>query len=196
MSNRFGRVLALLMLILLGACSMRAALDAMTSPEDRAYAQRMVESLRNGDEAWLRAQFRPDLWALSGKQVGEAERFYPTGPATTDLVSFETSTRTANGRTEANKSFTLVTHGGGRWTVTNFRTFSEGGPPQVVQWSVTPHSAPPPELTAMETFDRIVPWLQAGLIVGVLLVGGLIFWLVRRSRRKHGLLEGQGSRTS
>ena len=178
------RGLFLSLVLLLGACSMRSALNTLTSPEDRAFAEQMVEHLRRGDEAWLRQQFRPDLWEQSVKQLGEARGLYPTVPGTTEIIGFNVSTRIANGRTERDRQFTLVTHGGGRWTVTTFRTLSSGGPDQVVAWNVTPHSSEPTELAVINAWDRMVPWLWAlGLLV-LAGIGALVFWLVRRSQRK------------
>lgn len=189
------RQLMLIFLMLLGACSMRSAIESLTSPEDRAFAQEMVNRLRSGDQAWLQQHFRADLWEQSGKQLGEVPSLYPTGEAETELIGFNISTNMTGGQTVRNREFTLVTHGGGRWTVTTFRTYSEGGPDQVVQWRVTPHTSPPPELTMIQTWDAMVPWIWAGTIIVLGAVALLIFWLVRRSRRRHDPLMGQGSGT-
>lgn len=179
-----GRALLLVVLALLGACTMRSALDTLTSPQDRALAQEMVEHLRRGDAAWLQSRFQPDLWVQSGKQIQQAPALFPEVPGTTELVSFNVSSSRSGGATERTKEFTLVTHGGDRWTVTRFRTFSTGGPDQVVQWSVTPHTSPPPELTLLKTWDAAVPWIWAGLAVLLLSVGVLVVWLVRRSGKR------------
>lgn len=184
------RHLFLVMLLLLGACSMRGAIDALTSEEDRAFAQEMVSRLRSGDQAWLQQRFAPELWMQSGKQLGQVPSLFPGGTGTTELIGFNISTNMSGGRTERNKQFTLVTHGGGRWTVTSFRTFSTGGPDQVVQWSVVPHSAPPPELAMIEGWDKAVPWVWAGLLVTLAAVIALIAWLVRRSRQRRDPLAG------
>jgi hypothetical protein len=181
---RWGRSFFLLLTVLLAACTMRSAINTMTSEEDRAFAQAMVDNLRSGNAAWLQQHFRPDLWQDSAKQMAQVPAMFPGDRGTTEIVNFGVSTNMTNGVTERNKEFALVTEGGERWTVTRFRTFSSGGPDQVVQWSVVPHTSPPPELAVMETWDRIVPWIWAGLLIFVALVGGLIFWLVRRSRRK------------
>ncbi|MGZ8287539.1 MAG: hypothetical protein ACXWUQ_18195 [Allosphingosinicella sp.] len=178
------RVLITLLCLLISACSMRSAIDAMSSPEDRAFAQEMVVKLRSGDQAWLQQQFSPELWEESGKQLAQVPAMYPEMPGETELVGFNISTSNVNGRRERDRQFTLVTHGGGRWTVTTFRTFASGGPDRVVQWSVVPHNSPPPELTTLDTMESVLPWFWGGLIFALLLVGGLIFWLVRRSRRR------------
>lgn len=185
------RCLVLLVLLLVAACSMRGAIDAFTSEEDRAFAQQVVARLRSGDEAWLQQRFAPDLWMQSGKQLGAVPALYPAETGTTELVGFQINSNMAGGVTRRSKEFTLVTHGGGRWTVTRLRTFSSGGPDQLVQWSVVPHSQPPPELAMIEGWDAALPWVWTGLAATLLAFIGLVVWLVRRSRRRRDPLAGQ-----
>jgi hypothetical protein len=179
------RHLFLLMLLVLGACSMRGTIDAVTPAADRAYAQDIVWRLRKGEPAGLLRSFTPELWVKSNAQIAAVPSMFPTEAGTTELIGFNISTSMADGRTERSKEFTLVTHGGGRWTVTRFQTYSDGGRDLVVQWSVVPHSAIPPELAVIEAWDNMLPWIWAGLAVILLGGGSLIFWLVRRSRRVH-----------
>lgn len=174
-----------LMLLLLGACSVRATLESSTPEADRAFAREMVSRLRSGDRPWLQRHFEPELWARSGEQLAAVPALFPKESGSTQIIGFNISTNMSGGRTERSKEFTLVTHGGGRWTVTGFATYSTGGPDRVVQWSVVPHSTIPPELALIEAWDRALPWVWTGLAVFLLGGGGLIFWLVRRSRRKH-----------
>ena len=190
---RWSRSFFLFLTVLLAACTMRSAINTMTSEEDRAFAQAMVDNLRSGNAAWLQQHFRPDLWQDSAKQMAQVPSMFPGERGTTEIVNFSVSTNMSNGVTERNKEFALVTQGGGRWTVTRFRTYSSGGPDQVVQWSVVPHTSAPPELAMMETWDSLVPWIWAGLLIFVALVGGLIFWLIRRSRRRRDPPIGSGS---
>lgn len=179
------RFLVAILCLLLAACSLRGAIESMVSPEDRAFAMDMVDHLRRGDEAWLRGHFRPDLWDQSAKQIAAVPELFPTVPGETEIIGFNTSTSNVNGRVERNRNFTLVTQGAGRWTVTTFATFSEGGPDQVVAWNVVPHSSPPPELAMLDGMDAALPWVWGALIVIVVAAGALIFWLIRRSRRIH-----------
>lgn len=180
----------LTLLLVLGACSLRGAIDAVTPEADHAFAREMVSRLRNGDRAWLQRHFAPELWAQGGEQLAAAPALFPKEPGTTQMIGFNISTNMSGGRTERSKEYTLVTHGGGRWTVTGFATYSTGGPDRVVQWSVVPHSTIPPELAVLEAWDRALPWVWAGMAVALLGMGSLIFWLVRRSRRKHDRWSG------
>lgn len=178
-------------LLLAAACSMRGALDALTSEQDRAFAREMVTRLRSGDQDWLSRHFAAQLWAESGKQLGAVPALYPAETGETELVGFNVSSNVSGGVTRRSKEFTLVTHGGGRWTVTHFRTYSDGGPDRVVQWSVVPHSTPPPELAFIEGWDAALPWIWGMLAATLLGIAGLVFWLVRRSRRRRDPLAGQ-----
>lgn len=185
------RHLLLLTFLLLAACSLRGTIDAVTPAADRAFAEEMVARLRKGDREWLRRHFDPKLWANSGEQLSAVPPLFPAEPGTTQLTGFSASTSMTGGRTERSKEFTLVTHGGARWTVTSFRTWSTGGPHRVVQWNVTPHSTIPPELAVIEAMDTVLPWVWAGLAVILAGFAGLVFWLVRRSRRKHDPWSGR-----
>lgn len=174
----------LLLFLLLGACSMRTALDALSSEQDRAFAQEMVSRLRAGDRAWLERHFDPELWTRSREQVASAPALFPEIGGKTELIGFNMSTNIVDGRTQRSKQFTLATEGGGRWAVTSFQTYSTGGPDRVVQWSVAPHSERPPEVAMIEAWEAVVPWVWAGMAAVLLAMTALIFWLVRRSRRR------------
>jgi uncharacterized iron-regulated membrane protein len=188
------RHLFLLALLLLAACSVRGTLDTFTPEADRAFAREMVARLRTGDRPWLQRHFDPELWANSGEQLGAAPPLFPAEAGTTELISFHTSTNMTNGRTERSKEFTLVTEGGGRWIVTGFRTYSAGGPERVVQWSVVPHDSIPPELAMLQAWDRALPWVWGGLAAALIGFSSLLFWLIRRSRRKHDPWAGRSDR--
>jgi hypothetical protein len=179
------RLLVLLAFLILDACSIRGAIDAATPQADRAFGREMVSRLRSGDRAWLEKRFAPELWAESGDRLGSVPAMFPKEPGKTEMLGFQVSTNMTNGRTERSKNLTLVTQSGGRWTVTDFSTYSTGGPDRVVQWSVTPYDKPPPELAMIDSMDRALPWVGATLLILILGGGGLIFWLVRRSKRKH-----------
>ena len=66
------RFFMIVLVLALGACSLRGAMNAMTSEEDRALAQAMVESLRTNNRPWLQQHFSPELWAESAKTLDQA----------------------------------------------------------------------------------------------------------------------------
>jgi len=178
------RAVAFVMFLFLSACSMRTAMEAISSPEDRAFADRMVRSLRSGDRNWLEQQFDAGLWKQSAGQLDEASRLYPDVPGTTEMIGFHIATNTVNGVTERTREVTMVTHGNGRWTITAYRTHARDGPDRVVEWRVTPYDSAPPELVMIETIDRLMPWLWAGLVLGLLIAAGIILLIVRANQRR------------
>lgn len=178
------RHLVLLMLLLLGACSMEAAIEKMSSPEDRAFAMRFVDNVRTANEEALRPDFDAELWAKSREQLAQARPLFPPGRGSTRLVGYHVATSIANGASSTTKEFILVTTDRTHWTRTRVVTLAQGGPARVVEWNVDGFSEPPPELRMYESMERLAPWIQAGALI--LLVGGiaLVWWLVRRSRRR------------
>jgi hypothetical protein len=78
----------------------------------------------------------------------------------------------------------LVTTDERHWTKTRIATFAQGGPARVVEWNVDGFSEPPPELVFLESWERMVPWIQAGLLIVLIGFIALIWWLVRRSRHR------------
>jgi hypothetical protein len=177
------RLLGLLPLLWLAACSMESAINRFSSPEDRAFAQRFVDDVRSGNEAALKAEFDPELWRKSADQLPQARPLFPAGKGETKLIGYQVSTNFTNGSSFTSKEFVLVTTDRTHWTRTRIVTAAEGGPDKVVAWNVNGFDRPPPELQVYEAMDRFAPWLQGGMLVG--LIGGiaLVWWLVRRSRR-------------
>ena len=181
----WARHLVLTMLLLLGACSMQAAIEQLSTPEDRAFAARFVDHVRSGDEAALKPQFDAALWAKSRGQLARARTLFPPGRGDTRLIGYHISTSTVNGARSQRTEYVLVTPDGSHWTRTRILTLAESGPTRVVEWSVNGSREPPDELVMMETWERALPWVWAGLAIGLVGTGSLIFWLVRRSLRKH-----------
>lgn len=173
-------------LLLTGACSMQAALDRMTSPEDRAFARGFVDSVRRGETAKLEPQFEPGLWAKSEADLAAARGQFPSGEGETRLVSYRASTNVTNGSRTTSKDYVLVTAASGRWTRTNISTFAQNGPARIVAWNVEGMDRPPPELEMFDAVERALPWVQAVLLILVVAMIGLVWWLVRRSRRRAG----------
>ena len=178
------RSLLLSCLMLVAACSMETAIEKLSSPEDRAFAQRFVDDIRNGDEESLKPVFDPELWAKSREQLVQARPLFPPGQGSTRLISYNVTSNFGGGASSTTKEYVLVTTDDTHWTRTRIVTFAQGGPARVVEWNVNGFREPPAELQVFETMERILPWIQAGLLIG--LVGGiaLVWWLVRRSRRR------------
>lgn len=181
----WGRHLVLLALLMLaGACSMQSAIEKLSSPEDRAFAIRFVDNVRSADEEALKPEFDPELWARSREQLAMARPLFPPGKGSTRLIGYHFATNVTNGASSTRKEFILVTTDQTHWTRTRIVTLAEGGPARVVEWNVNGSREPPPELVVIETWEKALPWVWAGLAIALLGISGLIFWLVRRSRRR------------
>jgi len=178
------RSLLLSCFFLAAACSMEAAINTFSSPEDRAFAQRFVEDVRTGNEAALKPEFDPSIWEKSRPQLANARPLFPPGKGSTRLVGFHVATNTINGDSSTRKEFVLVTTDQTHWTRTEIVTFARNGPPRVVGWNVDGFKEPPPDLKMYETMERIAPWLQAAGVIIFISIAAFIWWLVRRSRRR------------
>ena len=178
------RAILLSLLVLTAACSIEAAINKFSSPEDRAFAQRFVSDIRRGNEEGLKAQFDPELWAKSREQLPEARNLYPAGEGATRLIGYNFSTNIDGSGSRSTKEYILVTSDDKHWTRTRIVTLSQGGPAKVVEWNVNGTDQPPPDLLFYESMERILPWVQAGAVILLLAFIGLIWWLVRRSRRR------------
>jgi hypothetical protein len=178
------RSLLLFWVFLAAGCTVQGAIERFSSPEDRAFAQSFVDNVRTGDDEALKPDFDAELWEKSREQLPQARGLFPPGKGETRLIGFNISANVTNGVSSTRKDFTLVTTDRTHWTVTRLVTFAQDGPAKVVEWNVNGSKEPPPELVAYERMERLAPWVQAGTIVLVIGGGLLIFWLVRRSRRR------------
>lgn len=163
---------------------MEAAINKMSSPEDRAFAQRFVQHVRRGETERLKPDFDPELWVKSQQQLPQARPLFPPGEGSTRLVGYQVSTNFTTGGSATRKSYFLVTTDNSHWTATRLVTLARGGPARVVDWNVNGYKQPPPELVMYERMEAAVPWIQAGALLLLLALAGLIWWLVRRSRRR------------
>ena len=173
-----------LLLLLAAGCTMEGAINRLSSAEDRAFAQTIVEDIRSGEAARLRPQFDPELWAKSREQLANARTLFPAGAGETRLIGYNISTNVDTSGSRTEKQFTLVTTDGSHWTQTEVTTLAENAPARVVSWNVQGFDRPPPELESYETMEKALPVLQGVAALFVLGLTVLIFWLVRRSRRR------------
>jgi hypothetical protein len=178
------RNILLFCVVLTAGCTMQGAIERFSSPEDRAFAQRFVDDVRSGNVEALKPEFDDRLWADSREQLPKAPSLFPPAKGETKLIGFSISTNVTNGASSTRKEYTLVTTDQTHWTVTQLVTLAEGGPARVVGWDVNGFKQPPPELVFYETLNWLLPWLQAAGLICLIGVALLIWWLVRRSRRR------------
>ncbi|HEX8642737.1 MAG TPA: hypothetical protein VF702_02355 [Allosphingosinicella sp.] len=186
MTGWLGRwLLALIAALTASACSLETAINAMSSAEDRQFAQDFVINLKAGNEAWLSSRMDPQVWIESGPGMKQVASFYPPEPSRTILVGYHISTNSiAGGGSTRRQQFVLVTEGAGRWAVTEIHRLADGGPARVVAWRVTPRQTRPPELQGYELTQQMVPWIWALLGLFALVIAGIVWAYVRYRRRK------------
>lgn len=176
------RALLLACLMAASACTMQGAIDRMSSPEERAFAQHFVDSIQSGNAGALKDEFDPELWQQSLPLFEKAQAAFPKGTSRTRLIGYQFQSDFTAGTKKM--EFVLSTTDGQRWTRTNLVAFAKGGRTKVLGWHVEPFAKPPPDLQTFETMDRLLPWIQAVGIILLLGVIGLLGWLFRRSRRR------------
>ncbi len=178
------RLIMLSVLALTGACSMEGAINRMTSAEDRAFAFGFVDHVRRGTADRLEPRFDPELWAKSREQLSKARPLFPPGEGETKLVSYHFETNLTDGSRESRKEYILVTTDRTHWTRTRLITWGKDGPSRIVEWNVEGLGEPPPELKLYETMEAAAPWIQGVALLLLISAIALVWWLVRRSRRR------------
>ena len=176
---------ALAAMLTFGGCSLETAIDAMSSEQDRRFAQDVVSNLRAGNAKWLEARSQGGFWSRHGGEVQRFGGFLQESPGETKLVGYQMSRRTASGSgSSRSQAFVLVSKGLGRWVVTHLETLEEnGGPRRIVALRVAPRSEAPPELVMFDASEKAVPYLWgiAAAFVAMLIA---ILWAWLRFRRR------------
>ncbi|HEX8194503.1 MAG TPA: hypothetical protein VF552_16565 [Allosphingosinicella sp.] len=193
MTSWLRSLIALAALLAAGACSLETAINAMSTEQDRQFAQDVVANLRSGNEQWLAAQWDESEWARRRGDVKRFSRLLADVPGPPRLVAYRLNSSIAAGSgTTRSQGFALVTEGPGRWVTTRMETVERsGGPRRIVRWDVAASAERPPELAMFETSEKAVPFLWG---LGALALAGLVatVWgYVRYRRRKRETAAGR-----
>lgn len=182
-SSLVRNLVILLFASLATACSMQGMIEAMTSEEDRAFAQSFVDNIQAGDSAALQEMVDPELWKESAGQLEQAATLFPDGDSETQIIAYSMNSDGLGEFARTEREFTLVTTDQTHWTTTRLKTFQEGSDPLIISWNVDGSSERPADMEMMENVGTVFMW--AGIIALLIFVGiiVLIVWLVRRSRR-------------
>ena len=183
-----GRLLPVLLALGLAACSQRAMIDAISTPEERAFAFGVVEKMRAGDLSGLEPLFDRAAWQGSRPLLPRAPAEYPRAAGSTDLVGYHFNRNVAlggGGSARDATMFVLMTTDGARWTRTTIQTVAtNGGSPLIVAWNVHGTDQVPDDYRQYLATERMIPWFRAvavGLVVAIAAAG---FWFVRRRRMR------------
>ena len=172
--------------LLLGGCSVESAIDRLATPQEKSFAQQVVNDLRTRNLARLRDRFLPETWHQAEHMLSRAAAFYPTGQVRTRLIGYHYASRLhLGGASERLVQYVLVTEGGGRWAVTALETYALGdAPPRIRSWRVRPSAQRPPELAMVDASNRMVPYMWALAAGFVLVLIGTLVAFIRYRRQK------------
>ena len=125
-------------LTLAAACSMEAAIEKLSSPEDRAFAHALR---RQCPAAAMRRRSSPSSIPSSGRraatQLAQARPLFPPGEGSTRLIGYHVATNVTNGASSTRKEYILVTTDADPLDPHPHRDPSpRAGRPRVVEWNV------------------------------------------------------------
>lgn len=170
----------------LAGCSFQSALDAMVSPvrqqELVSIASRLCRSPRDVLQLMEPSVARDSAAIID--QVG-GECVGSDAPYRLTTYRFNTNTD-LNGPT-TRQEYALVVAGDddGPWAQVEISFSSQNdGPMLITAWHVAKTTERPMALSYIDNWDGAVGWIRIAAIIVPLLLGGLIVFLVRRSRRK------------
>jgi len=178
------KVLTGLLFVVLIGCSAQSTLDTLVSPERQReivdIGQRFCVSPVGNTNL-----LHPEIKTSAADAASLLPRECPSGEATWQLVDYSWKTNIENGLKQRQEEAVVVGAGAGKWTTVTLRFYAENDAPfQIVEWNVVGSGTKPEIVSLREAYDA---GLKAGSLVipiALLLLGGLIFWLVRRHRAK------------
>lgn len=175
--------------LLLAACSYQATLDKLVSRERQAELIAMAQRMCSDPES-LSPRLHPEIATTLTQAAPLLPGECPGDGATWQLASYQWRTNVTDELTQRQEEFTVVATDpaatdGSKWTTLSFRLYAENGAPmQISKWTVESSEIKPEALVFIENFEAGAKTMAIVGIVVLLLVGGLIFWLVVRHRRK------------
>jgi hypothetical protein len=109
-------VIAGILLLLLGACSVQRFNAWLSTPEERAFAEQMVQVIQAGDMRRLVAVSDPDTMRdFTERLLKQVRGLTPAGPA--KLMTVSSNTVTAGGQTRTFKTFNYELGAGQHWAI-------------------------------------------------------------------------------
>jgi hypothetical protein len=178
------RVLTGLLLILLAGCSFQAALDKMVTPERQKEIIGIAERFCT-DPASTVSLLHPEIANTAVEAIPVLPRECPDGPATWQIANYSWKTNTENGQSERQEEVVVVGEAKGKWSTVSLRFYAQNDAPlQITEWNVLGSTTRPEILVLADQYEATAKTLSIVLPIALLVIGGLIFWLVRRNRAK------------
>ncbi|HMO75931.1 MAG TPA: hypothetical protein PKD99_05170 [Sphingopyxis sp.] len=168
----------------LAGCSFQGTLDKMVSPD------RQKEIIDVGqrfctDPVSNSRLLHPEIATSAQDMAPLLPNECPEGQATWQLASYQWNTNINNGLKQRQEDAVVVGTGNAKWTTVSLRFYAENDAPlQIVQWNVLGSTTKPEALTFIEQYEKGMKTAGIAGAILLLLVGGLVVWLVRRSRAK------------
>jgi len=172
------------MLLMMSGCSYQAALDKMVSPERQKEIVGIGQRFCTDPVANTQL-LHPEIAGTAAEAVTLLPRECPEGAATWQLASYQWKTNVEPGLKQQQEEAVVVGTGKGKWTTVSLRFFAENGAPmQITSWNVVGSTTKPDALLFAEQYEtgvKVIGAIGAGVLLAI---GGLVFWLVRRSRAR------------
>ncbi|UNU43272.1 hypothetical protein EAO27_11535 [Sphingopyxis sp. YF1] len=172
------------MVLMVSGCSYQAALDKMVSPERQKEIVDIGQRFCTDPVANTRL-LHPEIAGTAAEAAPLLPRECPAGRATWQLASYQWKTNVEPGLKQQQEEAVVIGTGKGKWTTVSLRFFAEnGGPTQITSWNVLGSATKPDALRFAEQYETGVKVIAAVGAAVLLAIGGLVFWLVRRSRAR------------
>lgn len=172
------------MLAMLGGCSFQTALDKMVSPERQKELVAIGERFCT-DPASMTNQLHPEISGSAKAAAQALPRECPDGKATWQLASYNWKTNLTPGLKQRQEEVVVVATGKGKWTTVSLRFYAENEAPlQITEWNVLGSASKPPALEFIEQYEAGAKAIRIAGPIALIVIGALIFWLVRRRRAK------------
>ncbi|WP_411341135.1 hypothetical protein V6U71_04535 [Sphingopyxis sp. J-6] len=170
--------------VALGGCSFQAALDKLVTPERQKELVAIAEGFCT-DPAGAKSLLHPEIANSTIEAAPALPRECPEGKATWQLASYNWKTNATPGLKERQEEVVVVGASPGKWTTVSLRFYAQNdGPMQVTEWNVLGSKTKPPALEFIDQYEAGARTMRIALPVLLLIIGGLVFWLVRRHRAK------------
>lgn len=170
----------------LSGCSFQSTLNALVSNERQEELVSIARTLCANPQTVL-TQMEPTLARDSRAVIGRVGSECLDGAPPYRLTTYRFNTNNNFNGQSSRQEYAVVVAGGdaGPWTEFELSFASRNSDPmQIVGWHIAKTTTQPESLTFIENWERSIVWIRIVAILAPLLLGGLIFILVRRSRRK------------
>lgn len=169
---------------LLSACSFQAALDKMVKPERQREIIDIASRICSDPES-VRSQLHPEIAATLDQNKAALPRECPGEGASWQLASYSWKSNATPDLKERQEEVVVVGAKDGKWSTIELRFYAQNDQPlQISLWNIVASDKPPEALAFIDGYNRAAKIARIAVPVAILLIAGLVFWLIRRSRAR------------